>query len=211
MIIGKLISLLERALRAVFKTSKGLKIAGVILWFLTVFLSYISTYVVIYLAYKINKWLGYGICVWLMYTTLAVRNLADEAFKIYKEIKKDNITNARKQLSFIVGRDTFNLPVSEICRATIETVAENTVDGIISPLIYGFIGGAPLAMAFKAVNTLDSMVGYKNEKYEDLGWFSAQMDDLLNFIPARIGGIFMLIAATFMRLDIRQGVKCRAF
>lgn len=206
-IIGKLIDSFEKKLRKLFKTPRCLKTAGVILWFATVLLVYIATYCIIKITYKFNPWFGYVTGIWLTYTTLSVRNLADEAMGIYHEIRKSNIGSARKRLSFIVGRDTADMPVNEICRATIETVAENTIDGIISPLLYAFIGGAPLAMAYKAVNTLDSMVGYKNEKYEFLGWFSAHMDDLANFIPARIGGILMLMAATVIRLDIKRGIK----
>ncbi|HHV17430.1 MAG TPA: cobalamin biosynthesis protein CobD [Thermoanaerobacterales bacterium] len=206
-LIGKLIVVIEKSLREIFKTSKGLKIAGVILWFVTVFLAYITTYCIIKAAYKFSPWFGHGMSLWLTYTVLAVRNLADEALGIYREIKRSDINEARKRLSYIVGRDTEDMPVDEICRATVETAAENTIDGIISPLIYAFIGGAPLAMAYKAINTLDSMVGYKNEKYESFGWFSAKMDDLANYIPARIGGIFILMAAALMKLDIGPGIK----
>ncbi|MGI5858737.1 MAG: adenosylcobinamide-phosphate synthase CbiB [Tepidanaerobacteraceae bacterium] len=206
-LIGKLINFLENHLRVLFKTSRGLKAAGVILWFFTVFLAYITTYCIIKAAYKLNLWFGHGMSLWLTYTTLAVRNLADEALGIYREIKKNDINEARKRLSYIVGRDTEDMPVDEICRATVETVAENTIDGIISPLIYAFIGGAPLAMVYKAINTLDSMVGYRNEKYEFLGWFSARMDDLANYIPARIGGVLVLMAAALMKLDISRGMK----
>ena len=110
-------------------------------------------------------------------------------------------------MSGIVGRDTNNLDIEEISRATIETVAENTVDGILSPLFFAFIGGAPLAMAFKAASTLDSMVGYKNERYMHLGWFSAKMDDVLNYIPARIGFLVMLISAAFYDWNIVRGAR----
>ncbi|NLZ52013.1 MAG: cobalamin biosynthesis protein CobD [Thermoanaerobacteraceae bacterium] len=206
-LIGKLIEIIEKKLRRVSLTSTGLKVAGVVLWFLTVFLAYIITYCIIKTAYKFSPWLGHVTSLWFTYTTLAVRNLADEALGIYSELNKNDINEARKRLARIVGRDTQDLPVDEICRATVETVTENTIDGIISPLIYAFIGGAPLAMAYKAINTLDSMVGYKNEKYEHMGWFSARMDDVANYIPARIGGILMLIAAVFLKLDIKGGIK----
>lgn len=206
-LIGKLIEIIEQKLRRVSKTSTGLKAAGVVLWFFTVILAYVATCSIIKSAYTLNTWLGHVISIWLTYTTLAVRNLADEALRIYREIKKNDINEARKRLSYMVGRDTQDMPVDEICRATVETVAENTIDGIISPLIYAFIGGAPLAMAYKAVNTLDSMVGYKNERYEYMGWFSARMDDVANYIPARIGGMLMLMAAAFMKLNTKRGVK----
>jgi len=206
-IIGKSIEIIEKKLRQASKTSTGLKVAGVVLWFIIVFLAYFVTYYIIKIAYKFSPWLGHVVSLWFTYTALAVRNLADEALTIYSELNNNDINEARKRLAYIVGRDTQEMPANEIYRATIETVAENTIDGIISPLIYAFIGGAPLAMAYKAINTLDSMVGYKNEKFEHMGWFSARMDDVANYIPARIGGILMLIAAAFMRLNTKRGIK----
>lgn len=104
----------------------------------------------------------------------------------------------------IVGRDTTSLDAPEIVRGTVETVAENIVDAIISPLFYALIGGAPLAMAYRAVNTLDSMVGYKNDKYRDLGWASARLDDVANFIPARITALLLALCAGMLRLDWRS-------
>jgi len=206
-IIGKFIEKLEKRLRRVSATPRNYRIAGVILWFSTVTIAYSITYLIIKIAHNFSPWIGYGVSAWLTYTTLAVRCLADEALGIYREIKKKDIEQARKRLACIVGRDTYNLPLEEICRATVETVAENTIDGIISPLMYAFIGGAPLAMAYKAVNTLDSMVGYKNEKYEHMGWFSARMDDVANYVPARVGGVLMLIASSLMKLDVKGGIK----
>ncbi len=206
-LIGRFIDIFEKHLRLFFKTAKSLKIAGMILWFTTVFLAYSSTYYIIKIVSRFNPLFGYVINIWLTYTTLAVRNLADEALWVYREIKKGNIGRARKGLSHLVSRDTQHMQVKEICRATVETVAENTIDGIISPLVYAFIGGAPLAMAYKAINTLDSMVGYKNERYEFFGWFSARMDDFANYIPARIGGFLMILAAFFMGFDTSLGIK----
>ncbi|MDK2878718.1 MAG: adenosylcobinamide-phosphate synthase [Thermoanaerobacteraceae bacterium] len=204
-IMGKLISFLEGFIRRFFQTSSSLKFGGIVLWLITVGLSYFLTFFVIKLAYGINIWMGHVVSVWLLYTTLAVRNLSDEAMGIFYELKNGNIEKARVRLSGIVGRDTRELQQDEVCRATVETVAENTVDGIVSPLFYAFIGGPPLAMAFKAASTLDSMVGYKNERYLHFGWFSAKMDDFLNYIPARLCGVFMLMAAAVMGLDIRRG------
>jgi adenosylcobinamide-phosphate synthase len=114
--------------------------------------------------------------------------------RVYRALEKEDVDSARKNLSLIVGRDTHSLDKQDIIRATIETVSENTVDGIISPLFYAFIGGAPLALAYKAVNTLDSMVGYKNERYKDFGWASAKIDDWANFIPARLSIMFLPVA-----------------
>lgn len=143
----------------------------------------------------------------IIYTTLATKCLKDEAVKIYNVLKSGDIKESRKQLSYIVGRDTSNLNEAEIIRATVETVAENTVDGIISPIFYVFIGGAPLAMAYKAVNTLDSMVGYKNDKYINLGFASAKIDDIANYIPARICVIFMTLASFVLRFDYKRCFK----
>ncbi|OXX83320.1 cobalamin biosynthesis protein, partial [Paraclostridium benzoelyticum] len=143
----------------------------------------------------------------ILYTTLSTKCLADEAKKIYEVLKTGDIEKSRKQLSYIVGRDTTSLNENEIIRATVETVAENTVDGIISPMMYGFIGGPVLAMAYKAINTLDSMVGYKNEKYGDIGFASAKIDDIANFIPARITPFFMMIASFILGFNSKKSIK----
>ena len=111
---------------------------------------------------------------------------------------------ARNRLKFIVGRDTDNLSSEEVVRATVETIAENAVDGILSPLFFAFIGGAPLAMAYRAINTLDSMVGYKNKKYKHLGWGSAKLDDFVNLIPARICAILMVVTSYLSGFDWRN-------
>lgn len=134
-----------------------------------------------------------------IFTTLSTKNLGEEAFLVYHALEEDNLKLARERVSQIVGRDTKDLSRDEIVRATIETVAENTVDGIVSPLFYAVLGGAPLAMVYKAVNTLDSMVGYKNEKYHQFGWFSAKMDDLANYIPARLSVLLIPIASLLVR------------
>ncbi|MGG7060491.1 CobD/CbiB family cobalamin biosynthesis protein, partial [Clostridium tertium] len=158
----------ENKIRNIAKTDKGLKIGGFILWAITVGLTYLVTYMIV----KLFSFIPGGYIIAnsiLIYTTLATKCLKDEAVKIYNVLKTGDIEKSRIQLSYIVGRDTTHLDEGEIIRATVETVAENTVDGIIAPMFYAFIGGAPLAMAYKAINTLDSTVGYKNEKYKELG------------------------------------------
>lgn len=201
--IGKLIKLVENNIREIFKTEKYLKIAGFILWFITVGITYLLTYIIIKLS-KFNMIVFLIVNSLIIYTTLATKCLKDEAKKIYKVLKSGDINESRKQLSYIVGRDTTNLNESEIIRATVETVAENTVDGIISPMFYAFIGGAPLAMAYKAINTLDSMVGYKNDKYINLGFASAKIDDVANYIPARICVILMTVATFILRFNYKK-------
>ncbi|NMS91596.1 cobalamin biosynthesis protein [Clostridioides difficile] len=204
--IGKLINLTQGMIRKVFKSDKQLKFGGFILWFITVGITYLITYAIVKL-FSFNGLLSVVINGFIIYTTLATKCLKDEALKIYDVLKTGDIEKSRTQLSYIVGRDTTNLSESEIIRATVETVAENTVDGIIAPMFYAFIGGAPLAMAYKAINTLDSTVGYKNEKYKDIGFASAKIDDIANYIPARISIVLMTIGSFFLHYNYRNCFK----
>ncbi|WP_070001202.1 adenosylcobinamide-phosphate synthase CbiB [Cellulosilyticum sp. I15G10I2] len=204
--IGKLTRLVEKQVRKHMKKGLSLKIGGGILWLVVVG----TTYFMVYGIVKVSQ--GQPLIyittnTLLIYTTLATKCLKDEAVKIYQTLCTGSLEASRMQLSFIVGRDTTELSEKEIIRATVETVAENTVDGIIAPLLYAFIGGAPLAFAYKAINTLDSMVGYKNEKYKDIGFVSAKMDDVANFIPARITSILMMLASFLLGLDARASIK----
>lgn len=139
---------------------------------------------------------------------ISPRSLAEAGREIQRLLEQNDIQQARFKVGWIVGRDTDNLNSGEITRATVETVAENIVDGIISPLFYYAIGGIPLAFLYRAVNTLDSMVGYRNEKYGDFGMPAARVDDLFNYIPARLAGILIVAAAMILRLDYRSAVRC---
>ena len=204
--IGKLISIVEKQIRKITSSDKGLKIAGFFLWFIVVGATFGITTLVLQL-FKFNKLAYFIVNTILIYTTLATKCLKDESVKIYKVLKTGDLEKSRIQLSYIVGRDTTNLNEKEIVRATVETVAENTVDGIIAPLFYGFIGGAPLAMAYKAVNTLDSTVGYKNDKYYYLGFASAKIDDIANYIPARLGVILLSLGSLFTGFNFKDALK----
>ncbi|UDN58735.1 adenosylcobinamide-phosphate synthase CbiB [Clostridioides sp. ES-S-0010-02] len=204
--IGKLINLIQGIIRKASKNEKQLKIGGFILWFVTVGITYLATYVIVKLC-SFNVLLSTVVNGFIIYTTLATKCLKDEAVKIYDVLKTGDIEKSRIQLSYIVGRDTTNLSEPEIIRATVETVAENTVDGIIAPMLYAFIGGAPLAMAYKAINTLDSTVGYKNEKYKDIGFASAKIDDIANYIPARISVILMTVGSFFLGYSYKNCFK----
>ena len=204
--IGKLIKVVENFVRKTAKTDKGLKIGGFFLWFVTVGTTFAVTYLVMRLA-RFNTVVYVIINSIVIYTTLATKCLKDEAKKIYEVLKTGDLQKSRTQLSYIVGRDTANLYEKEIIRATVETVAENTVDGLIAPLFYAFIGGAPLAMAYKAINTLDSSVGYKNEKYLHIGFASAKIDDIANYIPSRIAVILFTIGNFFLRNDYKNCFK----
>ncbi len=204
--IGKLISFVEKQIRKVTSSDRGLKIAGFVLWFVVVGVTLGSTSIVLHL-FKFNKITYFLVNSILIYTTLATKCLKDESIKIYKVLKTGDLEKSRLQLSYIVGRDTTNLSEKEIVRATVETVAENTVDGIIAPLFYGIIGGAPLAMAYKAINTLDSTVGYKNDKYYYLGYASAKIDDIANYIPARLGVILLSLGSLFVGFNFKEALK----
>ncbi|WP_170075895.1 adenosylcobinamide-phosphate synthase CbiB [Paraclostridium dentum] len=204
--IGNLIRFTEGKIRIIFKSKKQLKIGGFLLWTITVGFTALVTNLILNLL-CINNIFYVIIASIILYTTLSTKCLADEAKKIYEVLKTGDIEKSRKQLSYIVGRDTTSLNENEIIRATVETVAENTVDGIISPMMYGFIGGPVLAMAYKAINTLDSMVGYKNEKYGDIGFASAKIDDIANFIPARITPFFMMIASFILGFNSKKSIK----
>jgi len=146
---------------------------------------------------SLNETLGLITWIVLGYTTLAARDLWGHATRVYRAMTEEGLPAARLALSQIVGRDTANLSESDIVRATIESVAENSSDGIVAPLFYLALGGPPLAMAYKAVNTLDSMIGYRNARYQDVGWASARLDDLVNWIPARLTAVAISVAASW--------------
>lgn len=193
--IGKLIRSLENIIRKTCHTSFSKKLGGLFLFIGTTFISSGIVFLLVKFSFKINFYLGFLVQTFIMYTCLAKKCLYDEGIKVYDAIKSEDIEKSRLQISYLVGRDTSKLSFNEIIRATVETIAENTVDGIIAPMFYAIIGGAPLMMFYKAVNTLDSMVGYKNEKYADIGFFSAKIDDIFNFIPARISIIGFMFAS----------------
>ena len=138
------------------------------------------------------------------YYMIAARSLRDESMKVHDALAADDLAQARKAVSMIVGRDTDQLDEAGVARAAVETVAENTSDGVVAPLLYGALGGAPAMAAYKAVNTLDSMIGYKNERYANLGFAAAKLDDIVNFVPARISGALMCAAAGLVGLDAHE-------
>jgi adenosylcobinamide-phosphate synthase len=206
-IIGKVIKYLERVLQKNNQNQRAEKVKGIILTVTTVGLSYFIIYFLLYITGIIGSGLKFTLSSFFIFTTLSTKNLGEEASSVYRALKEDDLELARKRVSRIVGRDTNSLSEKEMARATIETIAENTVDGIISPLFYTVLGGAPLAMAYKAVNTLDSMVGYKNKKYIYFGWFSAKLDDLVNYIPARLSLFLIPLASIFIRAKTLMVLK----
>lgn len=203
-LIGLYISSFEKAVRKLFNGQKALKLAGILLAVSTILITYLLALNILNLASGINTYLYSILNITFLWTCIAPKSLMKESMKIYYALKGKDLVKGRHLLSYIVGRDTEHLDEEQISKATIETVAENTSDGVIAPLIYMYIGGAPLALAYKAVNTLDSMVGYKNEKYKDFGWASAKLDDLANYVPARITGLLLVVSAAFLRLDVKK-------
>ena len=200
-VIGKIISTGEKILlRKKYKF-----LAGAVLNIFTVSITYTLMYL-ISKSVKISVFFMI-IEIYLMYTIFSINSLAREGNRVYRILKEGDIEKARKDLSYLVSRDTEMMDEKMIIRSTMETISENTVDGIVAPMFYMFLGGMPLAMAYKAINTLDSMVGYKNEKYMDFGKFSAKVDDAANFIPARITGILIVFASMILGYDYKNSLK----
>lgn len=204
-IIGTLCKWLEKIFRTVFKNS--LKLAGAFTWISAVIVVYAVNFLVVKLAFSFNNMFGIVLSGIIIYFCISTKALKIEGLKVINYIIKDDIEGARIQLSYIVGRDTKSLDKTSIIRAVIETVAENMSDGIIAPLFYAGIGGAPLIMAYKAVNTMDSLFGYKNEKYKEFGYFPAKLDDIFNYIPARLTGVFTIIVAFILKMNWKNSYK----
>lgn len=211
--MGRLIRTLEGMTR---KSIANKKAAGIMTGISVPLAVFCITAAVVKMAGWIDPRLGAAASIYLIYTCLSTRCLGQEAQGILNSIKAGDSITARSRVARIVGRDTHALDEQGIARATIESVSENTVDGIISPLFYAFLGGAPLAMAYKAISTLDSMVGYKDERYREFGWFSARLDDVANFIPARLCLIIIPLAsfmvcsgrsARTLKTMLRDGTK----
>jgi adenosylcobinamide-phosphate synthase len=206
--IGKLISAMEKLARKIFpKTVKGENFAGGVLWLVVVAISITVPALLLWLCYGIHVWLGLAIESIMCWQILATKSLKDESMKVYAALKTGNIEKSRYAVSMIVGRDTENLDDKAVARAAVETVAENTSDGIVAPLIFLAIGGAPLGFFYKAVNTMDSMLGYVEMPYKNIGLVPAKMDDVMNFIPARLSALIMLAAGWLLKLDIKNGWK----
>lgn len=206
-LIGNLISLLEKKLYRM----KNKKKAGLILLVMSIL---VVAFVVFAIdrVLSFNKWVNIVISIYLMYLIPSVKTLKDLTEDVYTSLKEKGIVEARVKLSYLVGRDTEQLDEKSVIKAAIETSAENTIDGFIAPLFYILIGnlfgmGLMLGYIYKTVNTLDSMVGYKNEKYREFGYYSAKFDDVMNFIPARFGSIMMIISGMILGYDWKNAIK----
>ena len=203
--MGALIAGLEKPLRGVFpKTHRGELAAGSALVILTVGISTGVAALLLWLCGQIHPYLAFAGETLLCYQLLAARALRDESVKVYKALRDGTLDDARKAVSMIVGRDTDRLDEIGVAKAAVETVAENASDGVIAPLLFLAIGGAPLGVLYKSINTMDSMVGYKNDRYLYFGRAAAKLDDLVNIIPARLAGVLLCLAARPAGFDGRN-------
>ena len=204
-LIGNWISWAERQLRKV--CGSHLMAAGGVLWVMTALMAFLIPFALLALAGWLHPALRFLLEAFWCFQILAARSLSSESRKVYEKLKESDLPGARRAVSMIVGRDTEKLTEEGVTKAAVETVAENTSDGVTAPLIYMMIGGAPLGFLYKAVNTMDSMLGYKNDRYLYFGRIPAKMDDIFNYIPARITGLLMTAAAFLTGLDGKNAWK----
>ena len=204
-LIGTLIARLEMMVRKRFE--RNLRTGGIIISVIVLTISTAVPLAILFAFYKMNLWLGIAVESVMCYYLIAPKCLRDESMKVYRAINENDIEKARKAVSMIVGRDTEKLDETGIIKAAVETVAENTSDGVTAPLTYISVGGAALGFFYKAANTMDSMIGYKNEKYAYIGKFAAKLDDFLNFIPSRLTALIMIFSAYLLKFNGRNAFK----
>lgn len=207
-LMGALIERGERVLRRLFpKTPKGELLAGAVLAVAMAAGGWTAALVLLRLLSRLHPWLATGAEAVMCWQILAVKSLKDESMRVHRALVAGDLEAARRALSMIVGRDTRRLDEQGIVRAAVETVAENTSDGVVAPMLWVALGGVPAGFLYKAVSTMDSMIGYKNDRYLYFGRAAARLDDALGFLPARISGLLMAAAAFALRLDARGAVR----
>lgn len=206
--IGGLIAFFEKNIRRIFPaTAKGELMGGFLTVLLVLLCCGMFPAVLLYIAFRLSKVLGIILASFMCYQLLAVRSLRDESMKVYTALCCGTIEDGRRAVSMIVGRDTKPLDEKGVVKAAVETVAENFSDGVIAPMFYMILAG-PIAMyLYKAVNTMDSMLGYKNEKYLYFGRCAAKLDDIVNFIPSRLAAILLILASALCRLNVGNAWK----
>ena len=201
-LIGKWISFLEKQLRRLFpKTPGGERAGGTVLVLLVLLASAAVPWGILWLAGLVHPYLRFAVECFMCYQILAARSLKTESMRVYRKLQEGNLEESRKAVSWIVGRDTENLTLEGVSKAAVETVAENTSDGVIAPMLYLALGGPVLGFFYKAVNTMDSMIAYKNDRYLYFGRTAAHLDDVFNYIPARLSGLFMILASAILGFD----------
>ena len=204
--IGKLISFLEKGLRRLFpKTDGGEIAAGGVLWVLVVVICTALPAGILFLCDRLSPWLRLTVESLMCWQILATKSLKDESMKVYMALESGDLEESRHAVSMIVGRDTARLDDAGVTRAAVETVAENTSDGVVAPMLFLALGGAPLGFLYKAVNTMDSMLGYVEPPYKNIGLIPAKMDDAANFLPSRLSALLMLAAGFLLGFDAKNG------
>ena len=207
-LIGKLISLLEKGIRRIFpKSQKGELAGGCLEVLLVCGLCFLVPFGILHVLYGWQPWLGFLLETFWCYQLLATKSLKTESMKVYDRLVNGTLEEARYAVSMIVGRDTNSLTAEGVTKAAVETVAENASDGIIAPMFYMAIGGAPFMFLYKGINTMDSMLGYKNDRYLYFGRCAAKLDDAANYIPARVSGWLMVAGTLFVGLDTKNAAK----
>ena len=207
-LIGKCISVFEKALRKRFsQTERGAVAAGRMMVVLIVLLSGAAPFGILYLCRRVSPWLYFVVCCIMSWQILAAKCLKTEAEKVRACLERGDLAAARKQVGMLVGRNTESLTGTQIVKAAVETVAENTSDGVIAPLFWMILGGPVAGFVYKAINTMDSMVGYKNDQYLYFGRCAAKLDDAANYIPARLSGLGMIAAAALTGFDGRNAAR----
>jgi adenosylcobinamide-phosphate synthase len=205
--MGRLIAWCDHHVRERCRSSDALRAAGLTLAVGLPLCVFVLTHWLMSAAESLSAWFGSLASIGLAWTTLAGRDLWDHVRAVDNFLQTGDLSATREAVSMIVGRDTAELPESEVARATVETVAESAADGVIAPLFYLVIGGVPLALAYKAINTLDSMIGHRDEHYIDFGWASARLDDLVNWIPARLSAVLLILGAGLVTHQLEQARK----
>lgn len=204
--IGKLISILEKVLRRIFpKNRRGEIGAGAVLWILVVVICTVIPAGILSLCQQVSPWLRLAVESVMCWQILAAKSLKDEAMKVHEALETGDIEKSRYAVSMIVGRDTARLDHAGVVRAAVETVAENTSDGVVAPMLFLALGGGPLGFFYKAVNTMDSMLGYVEPPYKNIGLVPAKMDDAANFLPSRLSALLMIAAGFLLGLDGKNG------
>jgi adenosylcobinamide-phosphate synthase len=197
----------ERAIRKVARSDRALFCGGAALVILLTGTVFAGTWLMLRFLRHVSPTTGVIVAIYLAYSTLSVRGLADAGTAVVRHLQQENLPGARASLAMIVGRDTENLDEPEILRAVTETVAENCCDGVVAPLFYLALGGVPAALTYKAINTLDSMIGYKNDRYFFFGKVAARLDDVANFIPARLTALLVAVAAYVLRFHALDALR----
>ncbi len=207
-LIGKGIAALERVLRPRFPaTPEGERAAGRLLVVCMLLLSAVIPAAILWLCFLVSRWLCFAVCCVMSWQILAAKCLKQEAQKVQRCLDADDLPAARRQVGMLVGRDTAELTAVQVTKAAVETVAENTSDGVIAPLFYMMLGGPVLGFVYKTINTMDSMLGYKNEKYLHFGRCAAKVDDVANYLPARISALGMIAAAALLGCDGKNAAR----